>query len=248
MVITSEAYLYLLLALFAVAYLYASVGHGGASGYVAVFSIAGLNAAFIKPHSLLLNILASSIAFYFFIRYARGSTRLLLWLLAGSVPSAYAGSGMPVQDHFYKILLATFLAFSMLWLLVGNYHQAEKPLNNPQGWMLIGTGIVIGFISGILGIGGGILLSPILLLFRWCHTKESASISAAFILLNSCSALAGLRYPLPPLSGQLFSILAVVGIAAIVGAYAGSRRYNTQAFRWILATVLTVAIYKLLFT
>jgi uncharacterized membrane protein YfcA len=234
----------LLILLPIVAFLYASVGHGGASGYLALMSLFAFPVTVMKPAALVLNILVSAISFYFYYREKKFEWNLFYPFAVTSVPFSFLGGMLTVQSHYYKLILATVLMVAVLRLLgmFGKGPAETKPINIPLALFI---GAVIGFLSGMIGIGGGIILSPVILLLGWGNMKQTAAVSALFIFVNSISGLFGFlskggEFPLSvtPLIG-----LAVIG--GILGGYYGSRKFNTLMLRNVLALVLGIAIVKL---
>ncbi len=233
-----------------VAFLYSSVGHGGASAYLALMALLQFVPEHMKPIALLLNILVSLIAFLLFYRKIQMPWKLFLTLCASSIPAAYWGGSLPIEPHWYKWILGLIL-FIPTWRLLKNHQQAERPIRPFNPYATLGIGAAIGFISGLIGIGGGILLSPVLIFLRWAHLKETACISALFIFVNSVSGLMGQQKSLKTLydiyQAEWFvwmMILAVLG--AISGAYFGANKLNTRMMKIFLAVVLATASIKLL--
>ena len=227
-----------------IAFLYASVGHGGASGYLALMAIAGISPAIMKPSALLLNIFVSAISFIQFYRHGYFKWNLLWPFIILSIPLAFLGAQIKLDVHIYKIILAICLLIATMRLLglFGKGSSDTRPLNIP---LAIFIGAILGFISGMIGIGGGILLSPVILLMRWADMKQTAVISAAFIFLNSVSGLSGAfstHIEFPP-SIYLWTMAAVAG--GLGGAYLGSSKFNTVTLRYILSAVLLFASTKL---
>lgn len=236
----------LILLIFILAFLYASVGHGGASGYLAAMALLGVSPLIMKPSALFLNLAVSLISFFFYTK--KGYFRLkLFWPFAiGSIPMAYLGAQWSISDNLFKKILAISLIISILRLLI-NFPESKE---NRQIPILLGLfiGGLIGLISGLIGIGGGILLSPILLLFHWAKMKETAAISALFIFVNSLSGLAGIG----DFNQIVFSKLIYWAIAAIIGAWLGGRwgAYfaMSKKIKQVLALVLFLASIKLFLT
>ncbi|HVZ26193.1 MAG TPA: sulfite exporter TauE/SafE family protein, partial [Sediminibacterium sp.] len=224
---------------FLVAFLYASVGHGGASGYLAIMALLGFSAAVMKPTALLLNVLVSLMAFISFYRAKHFRSGLLWPLIAASIPFAYIGSVMPVSEIVYKKILGVVLLLSIIRLVM---NPAEKPVAaSPKWYVLFGIGAAIGLVSGMIGMGGGILLSPLLLLFNWSNQKQTAAISAIFIFLNSLAGIAGQLQKGFPLSGQIVAVVCVVLTGGWLGAYIGAEKLKSQNMKYILAAVLILA-------
>ncbi|RKS01952.1 sulfite exporter TauE/SafE family protein [Flavobacterium sp. 102] len=234
----------LLVLLAVVAFLYASVGHGGASGYLALMSLFAFPVTFMKPTALVLNILVSAISFYFFYREKKFEWKLFYPFAITSIPFSFLGGMVTIETHWYKIILATVLVFAVARLLglYGKEKLVRKPMNIPLALFI---GATIGFLSGLIGIGGGIILSPVLLLLGWANFKQTAAVSALFILVNSISGLFGFvaQGGILPISST--PIIVVVLVGGILGAYYGSKKFNTHTLRTVLAFVLGIAILKL---
>lgn len=234
----------LLILLFVVAFLYASVGHGGASGYLALMSLFAFPVAFMKPTALVLNILVSAISFYFYYREKKFEWKLFYPFAITSVPFSFLGGIITIETPIYKIILATVLLFAVARLigLFGKQKEALKPINISLALFI---GALIGFMSGLIGIGGGIILSPVILLLGWATMKQTAAVSALFIFVNSISGLFGFLSKGGILPIASVSLIAVVLIGGILGGYFGSKKMNTQMLRNVLALVLLIAIFKL---
>jgi len=241
-----EVYFLILIAI--VAFLYASVGHGGASGYLALMVIFGISPLLMKPSALVLNLFVSAISFYQFYRSGHFTWKLLFPFIITSIPLSFIGAKIQMDVHVYKIILAVCLLIAILRLLgLFGKDSAEKnkELNFPLALIIGG---IIGLISGMIGIGGGILLSPVLLLFHWAKMKETAAVSAVFIFLNSLSGIAGAFSSLENISSQIY-FWAIAGIiGGIAGAYYGSSRFNNNVLKYILSIVLIFACIKLVIT
>lgn len=238
--------LVLALSFFAVALLYAIVGHAGGSGYIAVMVVAGMSVAEIRPTALVLNVLVSAIATAEFARAGHFRPRMLLPFIVGSLPMAYWGGSMQLPPAPFKIMLGLALLFSA-WRLFSK--RAESAVTRPLPVLpAIAAGAVIGLFSGLLGIGGGIFLTPLLLLLCWASPKQAAAVSAPFILVNSISALAGMG---PNLSIELpahFVEYAVAVVAGgLIGAHLGSHRLPGKTILAILSAVLLLAGGKMLY-
>ncbi len=234
----------LLILLPIVAFLYSSVGHGGASGYLALMSFFAFPVTVMKPTALVLNILVSAISFYFYYREKKFEWKLFYPFAITSIPFSFFGGMLTIEAHYYKIILATVLIVAVMRLLglFGKGPVKEKPVNLPLALFI---GAVIGFLSGLIGIGGGIILSPVILLLGWGNMKQTAAVSALFIFVNSIAGLFGFvsKGGILPASATPLIALAVVG--GIFGGYYGSRKFNTLTLRNVLALVLGIAIVKL---
>lgn len=238
-------------AIFLVAALYSSVGHGGASGYLAVLALFGVAAAVTRPTSLVLNLFVASITFIQFYRAGHFDWRTFLPFAAGSIPMAFLGGMIQLPTTVYKIVLGTALILAAIRLAINL--KSENDASAPKIWICLLVGAVLGFVSGLIGIGGGIFLTPILLLFGWAETKKAAGVSALFILVNSFSGLLGSWLlgkdsqigNLPP-GVWLWVIAAIVG--GVIGSTAGSFRFDSLTLRRVLSVGLLIAGLKLIFT
>ncbi|SDZ97851.1 hypothetical protein SAMN05443667_101493 [Flavobacterium gillisiae] len=237
----------LLLLLAIVAFLYASVGHGGASGYLALMSAFAFPVTFMKPTALVLNILVSGIAFYFYYREKKFKWNLFYPFAITSVPFSFLGGYLTVSTFYYKIILATALIFAVMRLLglLGKTKEEITPVNI---YLALFVGALIGLLSGLIGIGGGIILSPVILLLGWGTMKETAAVSALFIFVNSISGISGFLLQGGLLPESSLPLIAIVFIGGFFGAYYGSKKFNTLVLRNVLAVVLSIAIYKLYVT
>jgi len=233
--------------LFILAFLYAAVGHGGASGYLALMALYGIAPQEMKPTALVLNLFVSLTSF---IQYYRGhyfKRNLFLMVAVASVPMAFIGGMITLEDHLYKRLLGLLLLFPIVrfFFFRSPAEDELKPYNN-LGALAIGA--VVGLLSGMIGIGGGIILSPFLILLKWTDQKQTAAISAAFIFVNSLSGLGGMLTQGISFNAHMWTYVAVAFIGGLLGAYLGSKKLNQDVLKYVLATVLLVAAYKLLFT
>lgn len=232
-------------AFFAVAFLYASVGHGGASGYLALMAIFNFSSSVMKPTALILNLLVSFIAFISFYK-AKHFKSVMLWpLIVTSIPFAFLGSVVHVSEPFYKKLLAIVLLISVIRLFFLNKANTQHSI--PKWYWLSFAGALIGLVSGMIGMGGGILLSPLLLLMGWSNQKETAALSAIFIFLNSAAGMLGQIKMGFWLTQSTYAIIVFVILGGWLGAYIGSQKLKGNQLKFILASVLIVAATKLFF-
>jgi len=243
---TPEHLPYLAAGVLLIALLYSSVGHGGGSGYIAVMSLFSLAPAQIKPTALLLNLLVASMGAWQFWRAGHFSWRLFWPFALLSIPFAFLGGYLNLPTHVFKVVVGLVLWFSAVRFLLrpGDDHV----LHEPPRPAAISIGAGLGLLAGLTGTGGGIFLTPLLLLMRWARTKTVAAVSALFILVNSASGLLGnftSTRRLPPLALTL-AVAVVIGGAA--GSYFGSRRFPHTVIKRLLAVVLLIAGAKLIFT
>ncbi|WP_299024000.1 sulfite exporter TauE/SafE family protein [uncultured Thermanaerothrix sp.] len=233
------------LAFFVAALLYASVGHGGASAYLAVMGLLGIAPAVMRPTALILNLLVASVGAYQYIRAGRFSWRVFWPFALTSVPLAYLGGRVHLPAHYFEPLLGIALLFAALRLWVRKEDSTETLRPFVLGWAL-GIGAVLGFVSGLIGIGGGIFLSPLLIFLRWAETRQVSGIAAAFIIVNSVSGFLGLLQSHPPLPQALPLWALAVLVGGWIGADLGSRRLNLPWIRRALGAVLVVAALRVL--
>lgn len=234
--------LILLLAL--MAFLYASVGHGGASGYLAVMALFAIAPPVMKQTALLLNLGVSLMSFIAFYRQGYFKWTLFWPFALGSIPAAFLGARIPLTDSTYKQILGACLFLAVIRLVVSLKEGTIRSLPAVLGVI---AGAVIGLLSGMIGIGGGIILSPLLLLFRWASLKEAAAVSALFIFVNSVSGLAGLKTWIPLDQSQMIFWLCASLIGGFLGARWGAAIASNAKVKWILALVLVIASLKLWF-
>ena len=274
---------------FVVAFLYSAVGHGGASGYLALLSLHDIAPEYMKPIALVLNLLVSGMAFIQFYRQGHFLWRLFLPIALFSVPMAYWGGLTPLKDLWYQRGLGVFLLVSvamMLWPRDSGMGQGKSSndgdvsnngggtLWNRQTGIAAFMGAVIGYVSGLLGIGGGILLSPVLLMIRWTQQKQTAAISAAFIFVNSAAGLLGFVQQHTPwiidsqktggvadaeMAGRCafgdpwFAVVAILSVLILpvllggfFGSWYGAKKFDQTVMKYILCVVLLIAAIKLL--
>lgn len=233
-----------LIILTVIAFFYSSVGHGGASGYLALFAIYSLDTSMMKSSALLLNMFVSSISFWQYFRQGYFRLNLFLPFAITSIPSAFIGGKIQVDALIYKRILAICLIFAVLPLLgiFGQESEKIKPVNLPLALII---GATIGFFSGLIGIGGGIILSPVILLLSWGDVKVTAGVSALFIFVNSVAGWLGNSQSDVTIYPQIYLFVLVALIGGILGAYYGSTKLNNQILRYFLAGVLIFASVKL---
>jgi len=232
--------------IFVAATLYSSVGHAGASGYLAAMALMAVSPAVMKPTALVLNILVASIATIKFYKAGYFSWDILWPFALGSIPLSFVGGAITLPGHVYKPIVGVVLLFAAARLAWETKKKQEMASHRPPLAGAVACGASIGLLSGLTGTGGGIFLTPLLLFMRWAETRKSAGISAAFILVNSIAGLAGnvssVKH-LPPLMPYLV-VAAIAG--GFLGSELGSRRLPPLGLRYLLAVVLVVAGFKLI--
>lgn len=234
--------------IFFVALLYSSVGHGGASGYLAALSLFGYAPAEMKASALLLNLLVAGVSFLSYRRAGHFDGRLLWPFAIASIPAAFVGGFLKIPPRAYALLLAAVLVFAAVRLIFVTGATPDSPPRPPRAAAALATGGGIGLLSGLVGVGGGIFLSPLMILLGWADAKRTAAASAAFIWVNSAAGLFGHLSRQGPATLSLWP-LAVAGLAGgILGSHAGARRLSTLWLRRLLGAVLALAAFKLLRT
>ena len=242
----TETLLLLTGGIFVIAVLYSAVGHAGASGYIAVMSLLSLAPAVIKPTALALNILVASIAAFQFFSAGHFSWRLFWPFGLLAVPFAFLGGYLTLPDAGFKMLVGIVLLYSAVRLVIQGSN--EQPAREPPLGASLAAGAGIGLLSGLTGTGGGILLTPLLLLMGWARPKGAAAVSALFILLNSASGLLGNFSSTKSLPAFIVPLLVAAGAGGAIGSYLGSRSFDTTTIKRLLAAVLLIAGSKLLLT
>lgn len=236
----------ILIAVLAVAAIYASVGHGGASGYLAVLALTTLNKDQISSTALVLNLVVAGTAFIGFAQTHAFSWKLTWPFLLGSVPLAFVGGALKVSDRVYYLLLGVVLVAAAARLVFQLRKVATEPEPRPPHLgVAAGSGAGIGLLSGLVGVGGGIFLSPLIILAGWGGPRASAATSAIFIVANSSAGLLG-RSSKDAISIEgLWPLIAVAWIGGLLGTYIGSRKLPVPALRGVLAGVLLLAATKM---
>jgi hypothetical protein len=227
--------------------LYSSVGHAGASGYLAAMALFGLAPATMKPTALCLNILVATIATFRFYRAGCFSWPLFWPFAVASVPLAFVGGAITLPTTVYKQIVGATLLYAAFRLFFFTQAKADAgATRSVPVTAAILSGALIGFLSGLTGVGGGIFLSPLLLLMGWADTRRTAGVSAAFILVNSIAGLLGnlSNVQMLPTALPYFALAAVLG--GLIGSEFGSRRLASMTIRRLLALVLVVAGVKMI--
>ena len=235
-----------MLALPLISFLYASIGHGGASGYLALMSLFSFPPLIMKPTALLLNIFVAGISFYYYYKEGYFNKKLFLYFALASIPMSFLGGTLDIDATLYQNILAILLIFAVLKML-NVFGKESTKIKEIKIWQGIIVGSAIGFFSGLIGIGGGIILSPIILLFHWGKMKEAAAVSALFIWVNSVAGLSGQISSGVSVSSESVIMVIIALIGGFFGAYFGSKIINNYTLRYLLAFVLIMASVKLFF-
>src|ERR1700693_1978 len=234
------------LAIGVIAFLYSSVGHAGASGYIAIMTLFAIAPTVIRPTALVLNILVASIGAFQFWRAGHFSWKLFWPFALLSVPAAYLGGYLQPSASVLRILIGIVLLFSATRLI---FRRSDPPETIPPSKpTAVGVGAGLGFLSGLTGTGGGIFLTPLICFCQWAKIRQAAAVSALFILVNSIGGLVGYFTAVHsvPILGIYLAIPAIIG--GTIGSYLGSRRLPVRGIAIFLAVVLLIAGTKLIFT
>lgn len=232
--------------IFLIAYLYASVGHGGASGYLAIMGLFAVSASIMRPSALLMNCIVSLLAFFQYSRAGHFQWKLFIPFAITSVPAAFWGGSILLDDFIYKKVLAVLLLISIFQLLKSNQNEDPYKLKPSPIYLCLMIGAAIGFFSGLIGIGGGILLSPLIIFLKWASLKQSAAVAALFIFVNSAAGLLGMGPGSIQLHPHLLMYVVFAVAGGFMGAYAGAHKYKELLLKRILSFVLFIAALKLL--
>jgi uncharacterized membrane protein YfcA len=231
---------------FAGAALYASVGHAGASAYLAVMGLYSFAPSVMKPTALALNILVASVATVKFYRAGLFSWRLFWPFALASIPAAFIGGAITLPTRSYKIVVGIVLLYAAVWMFRSSLKPLQAAANPPPLWAALVAGLAIGFLSGLTGVGGGIFLSPLLLYMAWADTRATSGVAAPFILVNSIAGLLGHFSSV----AQLPPNIPVWGVAVVIGGWIGatygSKHAPPPVLRQLLSLVLIVAGVKLI--
>jgi len=239
---------FLVVAVFAVAFFYSSVGHGGATGYLAALAVLGIAPASAKVAVLVANVLVATVAWWRFARAGHADGRILLPFVLASIPCAFFGSHLRISPRFYQWALGGVLTAAGLTLLLRARLQGDEAAVRPcLPPAALTVGALLGFLAGLTGIGGGVFLSPLLYLFRWAKPKTTGGVAAGFIVLNSAAGLAGAGWERVTRAGPLLWLTLPAVAGALAGTHFGARRWDSVVFSHVLAAVVISAGGKLLF-
>lgn len=234
------------LAIGLVAVLYSSVGHAGASGYIAVMALAGMSNETIRPTALVLNIVVATIGTWQFASQGHFSWKLFWPFALAAIPMAYVGGYYKLPANWFHILVGIVLLFSAFRFLVpGRESEVVAP---PNHYMSIPVGGVLGLLAGLTGTGGGIFLTPLILIMGWANPKTAGAVSAPFILCNSVAGLAGNLSQTTQIPDYAVYWGAIVVLAGFAGSRLGSKHLPSQTIKRLLAAVLIIAGSKLVFS
>jgi hypothetical protein len=229
-----------------IAFLYSSVGHAGASGYIATMTLFGIAPTIIRPTALVLNILVASTGAFQFWRAGHFSWKLFWPFALLSIPAAYLGGYLQPSASILRILIGIVLLFSAARLI---FRRSDPPQTFPPSrLMAVSVGGGLGFLAGLTGTGGGIFLTPLLLFCRWAHIRQAAAVSALFIWVNSVAGLVGYFTKVRSIPSLGLTLAAAAIIGGVVGSHFGSRRFAVRVISLCLATVLLIAGTKLILT
>jgi uncharacterized membrane protein YfcA len=236
----------LLALIIAAAVLYASVGHGGASGYLAVMALMGLSPLLMKPAALAMNIAVAGLVFMRLARAGHFDVRLFLPFALGSIPLAVVGGAWTLTDTGYRLIVGMALLLAAVRLF---YDQRDsEALTRPPLWVALAIGGALGLLSGLTGVGGGIYLSPLLLFLRWTHMRSNAALAAAFILVHSIAGLSGYAMSGQPCPDGLPWLVLAAFAGGMIGSELAVRRLAPVQIKKLLGVVLVIAGAKMIAT
>jgi uncharacterized protein len=240
---TPELLPWLALGVLIIAFLYSSVGHAGASGYIAVMTLFGLAPEVIKPTALMLNILVASIGTWQFYRAGHFRWQLFWPFALLAVPAAFMGGYWNLPAHVFKIVIGVVLLLSAVRFL---WDPREAPQTRPPRLpMALLSGGLLGLLAGLTGTGGGVFLTPLMILMRWAPTKTAAATSVVFILLNSIAGLLGNLTATNEFPAMALVLVIAAMIGGSIGSYLGSQRFSPVIIKRLLAAVLIIGGLKL---
>lgn len=228
--------------------LYSSVGHGGASAYIAAMALFSVAPETMKPTALALNLLVAGFGAWRYWHRGLSNWRLVLAFAITATPAAFIGGGVHLSAIYYKPLVGILLWLAAARLLWQPKALAERPVHQPPLWITLPAGAVLGLLAGLTGTGGGIFLSPLIILLAWEEPRRTSGVVAAFIFLNSVAGLAGNAAAVGHLPSELPIFLAAVAAGALLGTWLGVERLSRPWLLRTLGLVLTIAGAKLLFT
>ena len=230
------------------AILYSMVGHGGASAYIAIMALFALAPETMRPTALSLNLVAAGIATWRYASAGQINWRLLAMFVVAAAPAAFVAGSIPVSDSFYRPLVGILLWIAAIRLFWNPAAMAGRKPTPPRLAIALPVGAGLGVLAGLTGTGGGIFLSPLILLLGWEDTRRTSGVAAAFILINSAAGLAGNYSSIGHLPPELPVLAGAVAVGAIIGSWLGSRRLDKRRVLQGLGLVLLIAGAKLVVT
>ena len=230
------------------AVLYTSVGHAGASIYIAILTLFGLSSPVIKPTALVMNICIAAFTSWRFIKNSFFDLKVLLPIAIGAIPFAFLGGYINAPNHIYKLVVGLILIISAIGLLTNKNANVASTTQQPNFLIAMLVGAVIGFLAGLTGTGGGIFLSPLILFLGWSDTRKTSGIAAVFILLNSLFGLAGNYASIQNIPPQIPLFVASAMLGAVIGTSLGIKFYSVNTIKKVLSLVLLIAGLKLMLT
>jgi uncharacterized membrane protein YfcA len=232
--------------IFAVALLYSTVGHAGASGYIAAMALFSTAPAAMKPTALALNILVAAIGTIRFCHAGFFSWRTFWPFAIASIPASFIGGWLTLPVSVYKAIVGAVLIYSAIRLFFGAKRADDHKVQRPPIWAALSLGAAIGLLSGLTGVGGGIFLSPLLLLMHWEKTKETSGVAVTFILVNSIAGMLGHISAVAAVPRAIIFWAPAALVGGLIGTELGTRRLPIAGIRKWLSVVLLVAGLKLL--
>lgn len=229
-----------------IAFFYATVGHGGASGYLALMALFSFSPHTMRYGALVLNLFVAGIAFIQFYRMNHFKWPVFWPFAIASVPASFLGSLVDLDPSWYRKILGCFLILAVL-RLTGVFGVSEDTSKKQNMLLSVMLGFAIGSFSGMIGIGGGIILSPLILVLGWADVKQTSAVSALFIFVNSLAGIAGLRYQDSAIPDAMIPMVCVAFVAGLAGSYWGARHLKMEGLKKMLALVLLLASVKLIF-
>lgn len=243
-----ESLFWLIPAFFMVAVVYSMAGFGGGSSYLALLALSGANYLLIPPVALICNLIVASSAFYFYFRAGHFSIKKILPFIITSIPFAYWGGTLQIGKETFLLLLGLSLLAASLRLFLTDAAAGNRYEPSRKTLWLVGSllGMVLGFLSGLVGIGGGIFLSPLLMLLGWAHSKQAAACASFFILVNSLSGLLGHLTKSPPDTALLIPLSLAVLAGGQIGSRLGSHLLPKKAVQTVTAALILFVAARLL--
>jgi len=244
----TESILLLAALIFTAALLYSSVGHAGASGYLAAMALFGMAPAEMKPAALALNIMVATIAVTKYVKAGRFSWPLFWPFAVASIPFAYLGGLILLPGQYYKPIIGVVLIYAAIRFYIDS-KKSDYLIKKPMMPVVLFSGAALGFLSGLVGVGGGIFLSPLLIMLRWEEVKKVSGVAAAFILVNSIAGLLGfLSSNVPQLPNGIWVWAGSAIVGGYIGAEYGSKRFGNSTIKLLLSLVLLIAGIKMFAT